>query len=108
MPPKKATKGNSRYRLSQKRAERAEALGGQYVEIEGDDGEVLARIPRAAFWDAKTYESVKFGTELVGDMEVLKRAMEPEEFAKLDALDLQLGDMKDLLAEIMKDVESPE
>ncbi|NEA22586.1 hypothetical protein [Actinomadura bangladeshensis] len=90
------------------RAERAEALGGRYVELEDDDGNVLARIPRMAFWDAKTYEDIVVSGEVSGDMATLERIMDEDEFAKLKALNLELGDMRDLLEEVMRDIKDPE
>ncbi|TDD37896.1 hypothetical protein E1287_07515 [Actinomadura sp. KC06] len=99
---------SKRFRLSQMRQQRARALGGEYVEIEDDDGNVLVQIPRMAFWDAETYEDVVETGVAVRDLATLERIMEPAEFAKLKALKLQLGDMRDLLLEVMKDVKRPE
>src|ERR1044072_4582763 len=54
---KDAAKGSAkRMKLAERRAERAKVLGGRYLEVEGEDGTVVA-VPRIAFWDAKTYES---------------------------------------------------
>lgn len=109
MPPSKKTpKVKSRFRLSEMRAQRAEALGGQYVELEGDDGEVLVRVPRMAFWDAATYEKVILEGGKTGNMETLELVMDEDEFAKLKGLGLQLGDMRELVDEVMREVDSPE
>lgn len=107
-PKTKPEPVRSQFRLSQMRAERAEALGGQYVEITDDDGAVLAKIPRMAFWDAQTYEDIIVSGEVSGDMATLERIMEPREFKKLKALNLQLGDLRDLLDEVMRDIKNPE
>ncbi|MFE9099844.1 hypothetical protein [Actinomadura geliboluensis] len=104
MPKPKKT----RFKLSEMREQRAEALGGEHVELEDDDGNVLVRIPRMAFWDAATYEDVVMSGQVTGDMATLERIMPKAEFAKLKALKLQLGDMRDLLAEVMKDIKDPE
>lgn len=103
-----AKPNNKRFKLSQMREERAKALGGGHVELEDDDGNVLVRIPRMSFWDAATYEDVVMSGEVTGDMATLERIMPKEEFAKLKGLRLQLGDMRDLLSEVMKDIKDPE
>ncbi|WP_433329955.1 hypothetical protein [Spirillospora sp. CA-294931] len=102
----KSNKG--RFRLSEMREKRAKALGGRYVEIEDDDGNVLVQIPRAAFWDAATYEDVVASGVAMRDLATLERVMDEDEFAKLKALGLELGDMRDLVHEVMRDVNRPE
>ncbi|WP_141576119.1 hypothetical protein [Actinomadura sp. WMMA1423] len=98
----------TRFKLSEMREQRAKALGGRHVEIEDDDGNVLVQIPRQAFWDAATYEDVVLSGEVTGDMATLERIMPAEEFAKLKDLNLELGDMRDLLEEVMRDIKRPE
>lgn len=98
----------SRMKLSEMRAKRAEALGSRAVELEGDDGTVVT-IPRMSFWDAETYEN--FLNEeggLRSDMRTLERILPPEEFAKLQALKLELGDVADLIEELGRDAKRPE
>ncbi|MFV2172344.1 hypothetical protein ACFHW2_11820 [Actinomadura sp. LOL_016] len=97
-----------RFRLSEMREKRAKALGGRHVEIEDDDGNIVVQIPRMGFWDAATYEEIIESGVAMRDLGTLERIMEPEEFGKLQELGLELGDLRDLIEEVMKDVKRPE
>jgi hypothetical protein len=99
--------------LTDMRNKRAAALGGENVELEGDDGEILCTIPRMAFWDAAAYADVVTGDDdeedgRLSDMRTLQRVMDPVEYEKLEALDLTLGDLKETVAEVMREAKSPE
>lgn len=107
-PQKKAEQ--KRFNLAERRKERAEALGGRYVEVEGEDGTVV-QVPRLAFWSSEQHREIFFGEiedRPNGDLDALGRIMDEEEFEKLRSLDLELGDLKDLMAEVMRDVKNPE
>lgn len=98
-----------RFKLGEMRAKRAESLGGQYVEIEGEDGEVVLRIPRMAFWDAKSYEEfVTSSGTLRTDLATLRHILPPEDYETLIGLDLELGDVQEIIEEISREAKRPE
>lgn len=100
--------GAGRLKLAEKRAARAKALGGRYLEVEGEDGTVV-KVPRMAFWDAQTYESyVRDSGRFVTDLETLKQVMPEEDYRQLLGLGLELGDIQDIITEIHKDGRDPE
>lgn len=96
-----------RLRLSTMRATRAKALGGRVVEIEDDDGNVIVAVPKMAFWDAETYNDWTNGGAS-SDLEVLKLVMDEASFAKLQDLKLELGDLRELMEEVMAEAKTPE
>lgn len=60
------------------------------------------------FWDAQTYEDVVDSGVAMRDLATLERIMPEEEFAKLRELGLELGDLRDILEEVMRGLGSPE
>jgi hypothetical protein len=95
------------YKLAERRARRAEALGGKFFPIEGENGEIV-EIPYMSFWSEQLTKAV-FDGDYPGDGEVLRMAVrdtDPEHgdkrVAELEALGLQQGDIFEIVKEVMK------
>jgi hypothetical protein len=96
-----------RLRLSTMRENRAKALGGRYVEFEDDDGNVIVSVPKMAFWGAKTYkEWIDAGSS--SDLDALELVMDEASYTKLEELDLELGDLRELMTQVMAEAKTPE
>lgn len=96
-----------RLKLADMRRERAEALGGEYFELEGLDGTV-AELPRSGFWDGDTYEAWLNDRASVSDMSMLEACLPPDKFEQVKAMGLQLGDVREVTEELLRTVKAPE
>ncbi|MGI5201627.1 hypothetical protein ACQEU6_08605 [Spirillospora sp. CA-108201] len=100
------TKPRKVYKLAERRRERAEALGGNSYPIEGLDGEIV-EIPFMSFWSEELTQKV-YGDDYPGDREVLRLAIsetwpkEPERLEAFERLGLQMGDVVEIISEILK------
>lgn len=90
--------------LGARRAARAKALGGRTLPVLGEDGTVV-QIPRTPFWDAAQYEQWVEGNGLT-DLSLLKNLLPEEDFAKLTAMNLELGDLQDIRKELNREAKT--
>lgn len=101
MANKKPVKPVTRLKLAETRAARALQLGGKYLEIEAEDGTVV-EVPRQSFWDAEEFLAWK-DSDTTDDMALLERVLSPEAFAKIQAMKLDLGDLRVIVKELQRE-----